>query len=175
MLLAYGKLDLFETAITGAGPDDPHFCATLEGAIFPRELDVFKREMRHHRLRREITATVLCNDIVGLCGPTFPTPADGRARPAATMPRPCWPSGSPPPRKPLRFDKSWAAVAALDGRIPAEGADDPSMPSSRPYCAPRTYWLARRAGQKGLAGPKSLENRPQADVAGFFSAFRLRP
>ena len=28
--------------------------------------------MQRHRLRREIIATVIDNDIVNLCGPTFP-------------------------------------------------------------------------------------------------------
>ena len=158
VLLAYGKLDLFETAITGAGPDDPHFCATLEG-YFPRELDVFKREMRHHRLRREIIATVLCNDIVGLCGPTFPR----RLMAAAGCDTTALLVGFAAAKETLRFDKSWAAVAALDGRIPAE-AQTTLYAEFSTILRAQTYWLARRAGQKGLAGPS--ENRPQADVAG---------
>ena len=38
---------------------------------FPAALARFHDQMSRHRLRREIIATVLDNDIVNLCGPTF--------------------------------------------------------------------------------------------------------
>ena len=72
VLLAYGKLDLCEDVVIAVqAPDDPHFFETLKG-YFPKALAPFEDEMRRHRLRREIIATVLANDMVNLCGPTFP-------------------------------------------------------------------------------------------------------
>ena len=40
MLLAYGKLDLFDDVIASAAPDDPYFTDTLE-AYFPKALRKF--------------------------------------------------------------------------------------------------------------------------------------
>ncbi|HWA62165.1 MAG TPA: NAD-glutamate dehydrogenase, partial [Caulobacteraceae bacterium] len=71
VLLAYGKLDLFDAVIGSAAPDDPYFLATLDG-YFPKALGRFEDEMKRHRLRREIVATVIGNEMVNLCGPTFP-------------------------------------------------------------------------------------------------------
>ena len=81
VLLAYGKLDLFEEIIASPAPDDPYFGGVLEG-YFPKRLGEFEAEMKRHRLRREIIATVVDNDIVNLCGPTFPERiATSRRRP----------------------------------------------------------------------------------------------
>ncbi|HEY1708994.1 MAG TPA: NAD-glutamate dehydrogenase [Rhizomicrobium sp.] len=71
VLLAYAKLDLFAETIGTDLPDDPHFLSTL-ASYFPEALAKrFPDEMEHHRLRREIIATVLANRIVNLGGPTF--------------------------------------------------------------------------------------------------------
>ena len=158
VLLAYGKLDLSDTAIAGSGPDDPYFFATLEG-YFPRGLEVFRREMRRHRLRREIITTVLSNDIVNLCGPTFPR----RLMAAAGCDTSALMVGFAAAKATLRFDNSWGAIAALDGQIPAE-AQTALYAELSTILRAQTYWLARRAGQKGLSGPS--ESRPKAEVAG---------
>jgi glutamate dehydrogenase len=157
VLLAYGKLDLFETAIAGSGPDDPFFLKTLR-AYFPSELEVFSREMRRHRLRREIIATVLVNDIINLCGPTFPR----RLMAAASCDATALLVGFAAAKETLRFDSLWAAIATLDGQIPAE-AQTALYAEASGILRAQTYWLARRAGQKGLSGPQS---RPKAEVAG---------
>ena len=157
VLLAYGKLDLFDTAIAGSGPDDPFFLKTLK-AYFPSALHVFSREMRRHRLRREIIATVLANEIVNLCGPTFPR----RLMAAASCDATALLVGFAAAKETLRFDSLWAAIAALDGQIPAE-AQTALYAEASGILRAQTYWLARRASQKGLSGPQS---RPKADVAG---------
>src|SRR5258708_25174214 len=71
VLLAYGKLDLFESVIASPAPDDPYFLKTLRG-YFPTALAPYEDEMKRHRLRREIVATVIGNELINLCGPTFP-------------------------------------------------------------------------------------------------------
>ncbi|HEY5006911.1 MAG TPA: NAD-glutamate dehydrogenase domain-containing protein, partial [Caulobacteraceae bacterium] len=158
VLLAYGKNDLFDAVIAGSGPDDPFFFATLK-AYFPSALEAFSGEMRRHRLRREIIATVVGNDIVNLCGPTFPR----RLMAAAGCDTAALLVGFAAAKETLRFDASWAAVAALDGQIPAE-AQTALYAELSTILRAQTYWLARRAGQKGLSGPS--ESRPKADVAG---------
>jgi glutamate dehydrogenase len=71
VLLAYAKLDLDEELKESDIPDQTYFAAEL-AAYFPREtISQYPEEMTHHRLRREIVATVLSNRIVNLAGPTF--------------------------------------------------------------------------------------------------------
>ena len=71
VLMAYSKLALFDVVVASAAPDDPWFEAALK-AYFPRALHRFERAMGEHRLRREIVATIIANDIVNLVGPAFP-------------------------------------------------------------------------------------------------------
>jgi glutamate dehydrogenase len=71
VLLAYAKLDLDSEIAASSLPDESYFAAELAG-YFPRAaVTRFPDEMLHHRLRREIIATVLANKIVNLAGPVF--------------------------------------------------------------------------------------------------------
>ncbi len=71
VLLAYAKIDLDEELKDSELPDQPYFACELE-AYFPRTVaQKFPGEMANHRLRREIVATVLANNIVNLAGLTF--------------------------------------------------------------------------------------------------------
>ena len=137
MLLAYGKLDLFDERSSRQAPDDPYFLETLE-AYFPSALAPFEDEMRRHRLRREIIATVIGNDMVNLCGPTFPR----RLRAAAGCDAAALLAGFAAAKEMLRFDKSWYGIAALDG----------TRPRRRPACAVRRA-LRHPARTDLLAGP----------------------
>ena len=61
VLLAYGKLDLFDEMLASTVPDDPLSRRRRWSAISPRRCARFGDEMRRHRLRREIIATQLTN------------------------------------------------------------------------------------------------------------------
>ena len=158
MVLAYGKLDLFDAAIDSQGPDDPYFIETLE-AYFPHALEPYAALMRRHLLKREIIATVVGNDMVNLCGPTFPR----RLRAAAGCDTDALFAGFAAAKETLRFEASWAAIAALDNRIAADGQLALFAELSAILRA-QTYWLARRAGQRGLSGP--VDGRPHGKTAG---------
>jgi len=71
VLLAYGKLELKRQIVATEAPDDPWFESCLEG-YFPKPLRKWKDPIRRHRLRRDIIATVVANDMVNRCGPSFP-------------------------------------------------------------------------------------------------------
>jgi glutamate dehydrogenase len=116
VLLAYGKLDLLEDVVGSSAPDDPHFFKTLK-AYFPKELAPYEDAMRRHRLRREIITTVICNDMVNLCGPTFP----GRLMAAAGCSVDELVVSFEAAREVLGFAEVWGKVAALDGKAPAAG------------------------------------------------------
>jgi glutamate dehydrogenase len=69
-LVAYAKIDLFDALVASNAPDDPAFAAPLK-EYFPDALAKFELQMKTHRLRREIIATQLADDIVNRCGPSF--------------------------------------------------------------------------------------------------------
>ncbi|MGH6763422.1 MAG: NAD-glutamate dehydrogenase [Phyllobacterium sp.] len=70
VLLAYAKIVLFDQIVASDLPDDPYLERELFG-YFPDEMDeAFKTEVLGHRLRREIVATLLANDLINRGGPT---------------------------------------------------------------------------------------------------------
>ncbi|HZL00063.1 MAG TPA: NAD-glutamate dehydrogenase, partial [Caulobacteraceae bacterium] len=143
VLLAYGKLDLFEAIVGGGAPDDPHFLGILE-SYFPKPLRRFEAEMKRHRLRREIIATVIDNDLVNLCGPTFPM----RLRAAAGCDTRGLVAAFEAARQILRFAEAWRRVERLDGRIPAP-AQTALFAELVYVLRGQTYWLARRTVREG--------------------------
>jgi glutamate dehydrogenase len=144
VLLAYGKLELKRAMVAGDAPDDPAFEAKLEG-YFPAALRKWREPMRRHRLRRDIIATVLANDIIDKCGPSFPA----RVMAAADCDVDAFTAGYEAAKAVLDFDALWAAVAALDGQVSAQA----QMALFRRMVSGlrgATFWLARRAGREGL-------------------------
>jgi glutamate dehydrogenase len=72
VLLAYSKLDLMGRLLGSELPDDPAAEDYLRNYFPPAVLDVAGQESLHrHRLRRQIIACQLTNDVVDLMGATF--------------------------------------------------------------------------------------------------------
>jgi glutamate dehydrogenase len=69
-LIAYAKIDLFDALVVSQAPDDDAFSDTLK-AYFPEQLARYETHMRSHRLRREIIATRVADDVINRCGPSF--------------------------------------------------------------------------------------------------------
>ncbi|HXQ47422.1 MAG TPA: NAD-glutamate dehydrogenase, partial [Caulobacteraceae bacterium] len=99
------------------------------------------------------------NDMVNLCGPTFPR----RLCAAAACETDALFAGFAAAKETLRFDRSWRAIAALDNRVTAD-AQLALFAELAGILRAQTYWLARRAGQRGLAG--AVEGRPHGKTAG---------
>lgn len=71
VLLAYSKIYLKGQILDSNLPEDPYFKQFVMYA-FPHSLSkVYRKEMDHHRLRREIIATQMSNRIIDDLGPTF--------------------------------------------------------------------------------------------------------
>jgi len=70
VLLAYGKLWVFDALVQSAAPDDPIFERELF-TYFPDALQKFTKPIVSHQLRREIIATRVSNEILDTCGVTF--------------------------------------------------------------------------------------------------------
>ena len=71
VLLSYAKIVLFDEVVASDLPDDPHFAATLEHYFPAKMRKPFAGDIRDHRLRREIIATVLANEVINRGGPAF--------------------------------------------------------------------------------------------------------
>ncbi len=73
VLLAYAKITLYDALLESGVPDDDYLARELF-RYFPDQMaDAYAEEIRGHRLRREIIATMLANSMVNRCGPTFIT------------------------------------------------------------------------------------------------------
>ena len=139
VLLAYGKLDLFDEIVASHAPDDPWFEATLRG-YFPKALDQYADAMGKHRLKREIIATVVGNQMVNMCGPTFVSrmkAATGADVGAVVV-------GFTAAREILGIDGLWDQVNALDNKASADGQT--ALYKALAYALRSlSFWLARRA------------------------------
>ena len=139
VLLAYGKLDLFDEIVASQAPDDPWFEATLRG-YFPKGLGRYADAMQKHRLKREIIATVVGNQMVNMCGPTFAS----RLKAAAGSDIGAVVVGFTAAREILGIDGLWDQVGALDNKASADGQT--ALYKALAYALRSlSFWLARRA------------------------------
>lgn len=144
VLLAYGKLELKREIVASHATRDPFFETRLE-AYFPKPLRKYKDAIRAHRLRPDIIATVIANDMINRCGPSFPS----RTMTSAGCDVVALTAGYEAAKQALDFETLWAQVEALDLKIPASG----QMALFRRLVTGlrgATFWLARRAGREGL-------------------------
>ena len=71
VLLAYGKITLYDDLLASDLPDDPWMAGDL-ARYFPHRLrQQFPEALARHRLRREIIATSVTNSLVNRVGPAF--------------------------------------------------------------------------------------------------------
>ncbi len=138
ILISYAKIALFDHLTASGAPDDPHFKDTLT-TYFPNQLSKFADAMQGHRLRREIIATRLANDMVNLGGPTFlqraveSTGADAEAIARAFEAGRCI----------FRFKDFTDRINALDNQVSADVQTRLHDEVIR-LLRRQTYWLARR-------------------------------
>jgi glutamate dehydrogenase len=71
VLLAYAKIVLFSDIVASDVPDEAHFDRDLMGYFPDRMAKKYSGEIHGHRLRREIIARVVANDLVNRGGPSF--------------------------------------------------------------------------------------------------------
>jgi glutamate dehydrogenase len=115
VLLAYAKMSLDEELLASDLPDLPELAGDLRHYFPPALLERFAKQIAAHPLHREITATVVTNDLVNRAGITFIH--DMRARTAK----------SPAEiarayrivREVFELPSAWANIEALDNRVAA--------------------------------------------------------
>jgi glutamate dehydrogenase len=116
VLISYAKADLKEQLNLEEISQDPYLCQIVETAFPQKLVDDFNQPVMNHKLRSEIVATQLANDLVNYMGITFVnrlTESTGatvvevaRAYVAA--------------RDVFGLHELWAKIEALDYQIPAE-------------------------------------------------------
>jgi glutamate dehydrogenase len=153
VLLAYTKITLYRELLHSDLPEDPYLSDELE-RYFPTPLrERFRDRMREHRLRREITATSVVNDLVNRGGTSFafrlgeetgaPPPEIARAYTAA--------------REIFGMRDLWAEIEALDTRLEAQ-IQTRMLLNGRKLVERATRWLLRY-------------RRPPLDIAATVSYF----
>ncbi|MFN7127623.1 MAG: NAD-glutamate dehydrogenase [Brevundimonas sp.] len=158
VLTAYAKLELSEEIVASQAPEDPFFEQILV-RYFPEALARFEPQMKSHRLRREIIATVMANEVVNMCGPTFPDRLRGSAECDTTALIIAFEAA----RRVFRLDEAWDAVSALDRTISAEAQID-LYREIAVVLRRQTFWLARRA-KAGVSVQALIDRyRPTADA-----------
>ena len=150
-LIAYAKIDLSEALVAAAAPDDPAFVETLK-RYFPDELWKFEAQMQAHRLRRDIIATRLADDIVNRCGPTFGDRIREVSRASAVTVACSFEAA----RRIFALETLVARINALDNKAPAVAQ---IALHQRVGGALRraTIYLARKAGFESDAPPAILD------------------
>jgi len=115
VLLAYAKMTLYEELLPSDLPDDPQLEEDLLN-YFPKVMRERSGEaIRHHRLRREIIATVVTNSIVNRMGPTFVhVMKEKTGLPASDVAR-----GYAICRGAFDLRRLWAEIQELDNQVPA--------------------------------------------------------
>ncbi len=151
VLISYAKISLFDRIRESSVVDDPHFEASLK-EYFPPALSGYEAEMRGHRLRRELVATLLANDMVNIGGATFAhrarestggdTNAVARAFEAA--------------RVIFDFGAIIKRIHALDNQAPFAVQRELYSEVIR-LLRRQTYWLVRRGRGFEQATPRPLD------------------
>ncbi|HEY1568669.1 MAG TPA: NAD-glutamate dehydrogenase, partial [Solirubrobacteraceae bacterium] len=144
-LMAYGKIFLYSELVESDFPEDPYLIRDLE-RYFPAPLpDRFLEHIRHHRLRRELIATVVANQLVDRAGMTFAfrlaeetgarAPQLARAYAVA--------------RDVFEMRGFWEAVEALDNQIEA-GTQLSMLIEGRRLVERAARWVVRARPRAGI-------------------------
>jgi glutamate dehydrogenase len=116
VVLAYSKITLYASLLDSDLPDDPALEGEL-GRYFPSPLpERFAGEMTRHRLRREIIATRVANDMVDRAGTTFMF----RLREDTGASHADIARASLISREVFQMRSLWTEIEALDGRVGAD-------------------------------------------------------
>ncbi|ESQ85606.1 hypothetical protein AEAC466_00095 [Asticcacaulis sp. AC466] len=138
VITAYAKLVLFDDIVAGTAPDDAGLLPILVG-YFPPALHGYSDAIRKHRLHREIIATVVSNEIVNMCGPSFAM----RLTKSAGVDTSALVLAFEATRRLFGITDLWKEVDAQDNKIPA-AAQLALYSDLASFVRHQTYWMARR-------------------------------
>jgi glutamate dehydrogenase len=138
VLLAYSKIYLFAELLDSGVPEDSYLSAELE-AYFPAPLpERYAEQMRGHRLRREITATRVVNNLLHGGGTTFAFRLHEETGAAVSDIARAYTVA----REVFRMRPLWAEIEGLDGLIDA-ATQTAMLLDGRTLIERGTRWLLR--------------------------------
>jgi glutamate dehydrogenase len=138
VVMAYCKIHLYASLLESDLPEDPYLAHDLERYFPPPLPDRYAEQMRGHRLRREIIATVVANQLVDRAGTTFAfrlgeetgAPGSILARAYAVA------------REVFEMRSFWNAIEELDNEVEAKVQLE-MLIEGRRLVERATRWLAR--------------------------------
>ena len=150
VVMAYSKIDLKAQLLDSDMPEDRYLGHDLE-RYFPAPLaDRYLVQMHHHRLRREIIATVVANQLVDRAGTTFVQRLQEQTgAPASLLAR-----GYAVAREVYGMLSFWEAIEALDNVVSAR-VQLAMLSDARLLVEHATAWLVR-----------AHSDDPEVDIAG---------
>jgi glutamate dehydrogenase len=153
VVMAYCKIHLYSELLESDLPEDPYLAHDLE-RYFPAPLpERYSAQMREHRLRREIIATVVANQLVDRAGTTFAFRlSEETGAPPSILAR-----AYAAAREVFDMRSFWSQVEALDNVVAAD-TQLAMLIEGRRLVERATRWLAR-------ANPASLDIKA---ITGYF-------
>ena len=138
ILLSHTKVALSQALLASELPDDPYLAGEL-ALYFPSLLrERFPEQLERHPLRREIIATRVANDLVNRAGTTFLFRLGDETGAAPDEIARAYTAA----REVTGLRDLWAAVEALDGKVPAP-TQTAMLLRSRILLERTTRWLLR--------------------------------
>ncbi len=138
VVMAYDKIHLYEELLDSDVPEDQYLGDDLE-RYFPSPLpERYSEQMRDHRLRREIIATVVANQLVDRGGTTFTFRLGEETRATTSQLARAFAVA----REVFEMRSFWDEVEALDNRIEA-GTALRMLIEGRRLVERATRWLVR--------------------------------
>ncbi len=116
VVMAYCKIHLYTQLLESDLPEDSQLVRDLERYFPPPLPERFSEQMTGHRLRREIIATVVANQLVDRAGTTFAF----RLAEETGATAPILARGFAVAREVLDMRSFWSAVEELDNRVAAQ-------------------------------------------------------
>jgi glutamate dehydrogenase len=161
VLMAYVKIHLNALLLDSSLPDDPYLVPDLV-RYFPGALDRYAQQMESHRLRRELIATVVSNQLVDRTGTTFAY----RLNEETGVAVPQLARGFAVARDVFEMSPFWAEVEALDNRIEA-GTQLSMLIDGRRLVERSTRWLVRSRprGEIDVAQTTARFSAPARELA----------
>ncbi len=142
VLVSYAKNFLFEELLASELPDEPFFEQELI-EYFPTPLRVTYRDwIVKHRLRRELIATIVANDLINRVGVTFLLEIGERVG----MPMPQVAQAYVVARELYAMPDLWRRIEELDNVVPASAQATMLMEAGR-LLVSTSAWLLRSHGQ----------------------------
>lgn len=116
VVFSYAKMDLNRQLLASPLPEDPYFAQELARYFPPALQRKFGKEIRKHRLRREIVVTATTNSIINRMGPSFALRAAEESGSAVVDVARAYSIA----REAFDARDAWAQLERLDGQLPSD-------------------------------------------------------